>query len=161
MAGVGGASHTAQHQLTVCTAQRPPLSPGPAGARSTLQHGGDQALPHRAQPHPRQLPLLPHRLPLHSHKVLAHHQDRLTRLISSPRSLAVCHQLELQPIDLLPNSLSEFLAAFPDLPRAEVVTIYRAEERERGELLERARAARRTLLGEAGQRDIKVPYNRL
>ena len=79
----------------------------------------------------------------------------------------MCHQLELQPIDLLPNSLSEFLDAFPDLPRAEVgqhclthddsmitlkvVTIYRAEERERGELLERARAARRTLLGGAGE----------
>ena len=56
----------------------------------------------------------------------------------------------LQPIDLLPSSLSDYCAAFPDLPRVEVLSIFREEETEREEQLARCREVRRGIMREQG-----------
>ena len=85
-------------------------------------------------------------------------------VLTSPRSLQACEivgvQVNLyflvmnmfsekksfQPIDLLPSSLSDYCAAFPDLPKTEVVSIFREEETEREEKLAKCREVRRRIM---------------
>ena len=52
----------------------------------------------------------------------------------------------MQPIDLLPSSLSDYSVAFPDLPRAGVLSIFREEETEREEQLARCREVRTEIM---------------
>ena len=69
-------------------------------------------------------------------------------VLTSPRSLQACEKVGVQPVDLLPSSLSDYCAAFPDLPREGVISIFREEETGREERLARCRKVRREIIRE-------------
>jgi hypothetical protein len=69
-------------------------------------------------------------------------------VLTSPRSLQACEKVGVQPVDLLPSSLSDYCAAFPDLPREGVISIFREEETGREEMLARCREVRREIIRE-------------
>ena len=69
-------------------------------------------------------------------------------VLTSPRSLQACEMVGVHPIDLLPSSLSDYCAAFPDLPREGVISIFREEETGREEMLARCREVRREIIRE-------------
>ena len=51
-------------------------------------------------------------------------------------------------MDLLPSSLSDYAEAFPDLPREEVISIFREEEMEREEQLIKCREIRLKIISD-------------
>jgi hypothetical protein len=69
-------------------------------------------------------------------------------VLTSPQSLQACEKVGVQPVDLLPSSLSDYCAAFPDLPREGVISIFREEETGREEMLARCREVRREIIRE-------------
>ena len=69
-------------------------------------------------------------------------------VLTSPRSLQACEKVGVQPVDLLPSSLSDYSAAFPDLPREGVISIFREEETDREEMLTRCREVRKEIISE-------------